>query len=361
MRSPFAGFSLLHIYFFCFFFCVIEIVFICLFSCCAAQDSLLAVSKFTRRDTFLTRPMVFDLLLQIPYWDGIVPPPAILCPEPLWTGKQLFSLLLCFNTSTGGGGANTRMRINMMRDVGGLVDRKKENLFISERDERVIIRQGELLAGKICKKTVGSSSGSLIHLLWNEAGPERTKDFLGALQKLVNFWLLHQGFTVGCSDIITSPETCRKVEEILKEAKEEVAHLTKLAHQGRLEAQPGKSLRESFEARVNKELNAAREKSGKVASEQLDESNNIMAMVRLSFLLSPFANSLLLSFSLLSLQMHLRCALICCCCCCCCWDIQASFLVIAVVFVVSSFNCYIWGLFCVHVYAIFCFFLVISL
>ncbi|CDJ52195.1 DNA-directed RNA polymerase, related [Eimeria brunetti] len=180
------------------------------------QDSLLAVSKFTRRDAFLTRPMVFDLLLQIPYWDGVVPPPAIL---------------------------------------------------------------GELLAGKICKKTVGSSSGSLIHLLWNEVGPERTKDFLGALQKLVNFWLLHQGFTVGCSDIITSPETCRKVEEILKEAKEEVAHLTRLAHKGKLEAQPGKSLRESFEARVNKELNAAREKSGKVASEQLDESNNIMAMV----------------------------------------------------------------------------------
>lgn len=174
----------------------------------------------------------------------------------------------------------------MMRDVGGLVDRKKENLFVSERDERVIIRQGELLAGKICKKTVGSSSGSLIHLLWNEAGPERTKDFLGALQKLVNFWLLHQGFTVGCSDIITSQETCKKVEEILKEAKDEVAHLTRLAHQGRLEAQPGKSLRESFEARVNKELNAAREKSGKIASEQLDESNNIMAMVLLLCLLS---------------------------------------------------------------------------
>lgn len=235
--------------------------------------------------------MVFDLLLQIPYWDGIVPSPAILCPEPLWTGKQLFSLLLCFNTSTGGGGANTRMRINMIRDVGGLVDRKKENLFVSERDERVIIRQGELLAGKICKKTVGSSSGSLIHLLWNEAGPERTKDFLGALQKLVNFWLLHQGFTVGCSDIITSQETCKKVEEILKEAKDEVAHLTRLAHQGRLEAQPGKSLRESFEARVNKELNAAREKSGKIASEQLDESNNIMAMVLLKRLLCLLSSS----------------------------------------------------------------------
>ncbi|KEP67472.1 UNVERIFIED_CONTAM: DNA-directed RNA polymerase II RPB1 [Hammondia hammondi] len=242
------------------------------------QDSLLAVSKFTRRDTFLTKPMVYNLLLQIPYWSGVVPPPAILHPVPLWTGKQLFSLLLFFDSSVSGG--NTKTRINMQRDVGaGLVDRKKENLFLSERDERVIIRQGELLAGKICKKIVGSASGSLIHLLWLEAGPERTKDFLSTLQKLTNYWLLHQGFTVGCKDIIANEETNEKVRDILDQAKKEVDKLIRLAHRGRLESQPGKSLRESFEARVNKELNSARERSGKVAAESLDESNNIMAMV----------------------------------------------------------------------------------
>ncbi|PFH35234.1 DNA-directed RNA polymerase II RPB1 [Besnoitia besnoiti] len=242
------------------------------------QDSLLAVSKFTRRDTFLTKPMVFNLLLQIPYWSGVVPPPAIFHPVPLWTGKQLFSLLLFFDSA--GTGGSTKSRINMQRDVGaGLVDRKKENLFISERDERVVIRQGELLAGKICKKIVGSASGSLIHLLWLEAGPERTKDFLSTLQKLTNYWLLHQGFTVGCKDIIANEETNEKVRDILDQAKKEVDKLTRLAHRGRLESQPGKSLRESFEARVNKELNSARERSGKVAAESLDESNNIMAMV----------------------------------------------------------------------------------
>ena len=37
---------------------------------------------------------VMNLLMQIPEWDGCVPQPAILKPRPLWTGKQLFSLLI---------------------------------------------------------------------------------------------------------------------------------------------------------------------------------------------------------------------------------------------------------------------------
>lgn len=57
------------------------------------QDSLLGVSKFTRRDTFLSRALAANLLMCIDNWNGAVPIPAILKPAPLWTGKQLFSLI----------------------------------------------------------------------------------------------------------------------------------------------------------------------------------------------------------------------------------------------------------------------------
>lgn len=30
----------------------------------------------------------------LPIWDGRMPQPAILKPKPLWTGKQLFSLII---------------------------------------------------------------------------------------------------------------------------------------------------------------------------------------------------------------------------------------------------------------------------
>lgn len=35
-----------------------------------------------------------NLLMFLPIWDGRMPQPAVLKPKPLWTGKQLFSLII---------------------------------------------------------------------------------------------------------------------------------------------------------------------------------------------------------------------------------------------------------------------------
>lgn len=40
---------------------------------------------------------VMNLLMWLPSWDGKVPRPAILKPKQLWTGKQIFSLIIPSN------------------------------------------------------------------------------------------------------------------------------------------------------------------------------------------------------------------------------------------------------------------------
>lgn len=35
-----------------------------------------------------------DILMFLPTWNSEMPKPAILKPKPLWTGKQLFSLII---------------------------------------------------------------------------------------------------------------------------------------------------------------------------------------------------------------------------------------------------------------------------
>lgn len=40
-----------------------------------------------------------NLLMWLPTWDGKMPQPAILKPKPLWTGKQLFSLIIPGNVN----------------------------------------------------------------------------------------------------------------------------------------------------------------------------------------------------------------------------------------------------------------------
>jgi len=230
------------------------------------QDSLLATSKFTRRDTFMEKDLAMNLLMWLPVWDGQLPTPCILRPKEMWTGKQLFSALLPAGFS-------------MKRDSAISSKNKKDDPDFAASDCRVVIQDGELLAGIVCKKTIGASSGSLLHLVWLDYGPESCRNFLSFLQKLVNQWLTHNGFSCGVADIIANDETLFNVEQTLKQAKAEVRNILASAQRGQLETQPGKTMYQSFEAKVNQLLNAAREDAGRIGSDSLDERNNIISMV----------------------------------------------------------------------------------
>jgi DNA-directed RNA polymerase II subunit RPB1 len=72
------------------------------------QDSLLGVMLFTLKDCFIELDLVMNILMWIDY-DGNLPHPTVLKPKPLWTGKQLFSLILPnvnLAKYSGKGGAN---------------------------------------------------------------------------------------------------------------------------------------------------------------------------------------------------------------------------------------------------------------
>jgi DNA-directed RNA polymerase II subunit RPB1 len=57
------------------------------------QDSLLGTMLFTLKDTFIELDILMQLLMWVNY-DGTIPHPTIIKPKPLWTGKQIFSLII---------------------------------------------------------------------------------------------------------------------------------------------------------------------------------------------------------------------------------------------------------------------------
>jgi len=111
-----------------------------------------------------------------------LPPPAILKPKPLWTGKQIFSLLI--------------PNLNMSKP------KDKSNLYSCHKDQNVLIERGEILQGSLTKQIVGSVGQGLVHVIFRDFGHQAAADFLTGVQKLVNNWLLNTGFTVGVQDII---------------------------------------------------------------------------------------------------------------------------------------------------------------
>lgn len=154
-----------------------------------------------------------------------------------------------------------------------------EHTDSSPGDTKVIIQDGELLCGIVCKKTVGTSQNSLIHVIWKEHGPDRTRQFFDGCQCVVNYWLLHNGFSIGIGDTIADSSTMATISSAILLAKARVAALIRDAQSHRLLCLPGMTIRESFESKVNQELNKARDHAGASAQQSLRESNNVKQMV----------------------------------------------------------------------------------
>ncbi|RRT37668.1 hypothetical protein B296_00028880 [Ensete ventricosum] len=204
------------------------------------QDTLLGCRKITARDTFIEKDVFMNILMWWEDFDGKIPAPAVLKPRPLWTGKQVFNLII-------------PKQINLMKFSSWHAE-SETGCFITPGDTVVRIEKGELLSGTLCRKTLGTSAGSLIHVIWEEVGPDATRKFLGHTQWLVNHWLLQNGFSIGIEDTIADAATMEKINETISKAKNDVKELIKLAQEKQLEAEPGRSTMESFENRVNQVL-----------------------------------------------------------------------------------------------------------
>lgn len=233
------------------------------------QDSLLGGRKITQRDVFIERDVFFIMLLWMTPWNGKVPIPAIMKPTPgqpgkyraYWTGKQAISMFV--------------PDVNYIR---GTMDPVETKLW--HEDEAILIQKGEYLIGHMNKDVIGNKMQGLLHIIMNDVSPEDTRDFINNFQRVVNYWLLHRGFSIGIGDSEADARTIANVAKIIDEAKQTVQGIVKLAQEGKLARQPGQSLMQSFESVVNTCLNKAREESSKQVLKVLTEDTNaVVGMV----------------------------------------------------------------------------------
>nr|UXY86654.1 DNA-directed RNA polymerase II largest chain [Cryptomonas paramecium] len=223
------------------------------------QDSLIGAFLLTQKDVFMDICTLNTLLIHI---DGCnsTPFPTFIKPSILWTGKQVFSLIL--------------PSINLTRNCINYSD--SETNF--SQDNKVIILNGQLICGVIDKRSAGSSSGGIIHVCWKEYGPEKTAFFISQFQWIINHWLLLCGFSVGVEDTIANKVISLKVVSIIKKAKNEVRYILRKKATS-VEIYPDKNSDEIFECQINKILNTARDQAGSVVQRLLSDKNNIKQMV----------------------------------------------------------------------------------
>lgn len=222
------------------------------------QDALLACRLLSMRDEFITKVDMMNMMCVLGIHDRL-PMPAILKPLPLWTGKQLFSMILPKKKYM------TLRRFSTHRE-------DDEQPDFSCTDTEVLIVNGELLSGILCKKTLGPSSGGIIHQAWIEGSPEEACAVISNIQFLANNWLVNRGFSVSVSDCVNTSATQKRVDSLVEECIQD-------AHTIINDGIERRSLPDTYEPYINNTLNRARDSSGRYVQKQLDSSNNMYAMV----------------------------------------------------------------------------------
>lgn len=158
----------------------------------ATQDFLTAAYLLTRRDTFLTKDEVCQAAATLSDATEHVdlPPPALLKPVPLWTGKQVINLLLRPNKSIALH-ASFECKARNYSGSGEHMD---------PDDGYVVFRDGALMAGNLDKGLLGGGSKKgLVYMLCRDVHPSVAARALHRLTKMTSRWLQSYGFSIGVS------------------------------------------------------------------------------------------------------------------------------------------------------------------
>ena len=225
------------------------------------QDALTGIYLMTRMEVFLTREQVMNLMMtfthEVPYKNCCtIPPPTIVKPVPLWTGKQMVSMLM--------------PPIFLEKRVRGA---DKETSELDHKERVVIIREGNLLTGALCKATVGISSGNIIHIMALDYGGQVTCNFLSDVQRLVNSWLMARGFSVGLSDCLVSDAIREKIQKKIQRSIQKVDKIYKQIK--KIPNLPGDAAEPPVFRTLSEVLNGV----SNIASSQSDDSNRIHCMI----------------------------------------------------------------------------------
>ena len=182
----------------------------------ASQDFLSAAYLLTQKDRFFTREKFCQLVSY--YGDAEehidLPFPAIYKPMELWTGKQVFEMMLRPNK-------DSAVQVNFETKEKNYASHK----YFCPNDGWVAFRNGELLSGNIAKKTLGDGSKTgLLYVLLQDFGAEEAARCMNRWAHFCSRYMGgHRGLSIGISDV-TPSDTLKKIKrDILREGYQRVS------------------------------------------------------------------------------------------------------------------------------------------
>jgi DNA-directed RNA polymerase subunit A' len=233
----------------------------------AIRDFITSAYLFTRKSSYLTWGEVNRLMLGAGY-DGLLPEPKIKEPQPLWTGKQIFSLFLPKDM-------NYVLKASICQGCAKCEEEK------CPFDAYVVVKNGELVSGVIDRRSIGAEqSESLLHRIIKDYGTQAGREFLNRITHLLKLYISMRGFTYSYDQLVLSPKAKDRIRKTMDRIEKKILELIDSYNKNTLPRLPGQTLEESFEIYVMNELAKARDESGKIADEDFSLENAGIVMTR---------------------------------------------------------------------------------
>jgi DNA-directed RNA polymerase subunit A' len=243
------------------------------------QDFISSVFQFTSKDSlynkFDTLKLLYlaDIFINKPSFNLNQLKPATNDPEPLYSGKQIFSSLFPNDL-------NLRVRSKFCKKCyakKGQTCKEQD----CEYDAYVMIINGELVSGTIDENSFGAmQSNSILARIVKDHGNATGRLFLDSATKMLLYVIRQNGMTMGLDEVHIKGEALEAVKDILVAANKECDKLIKAFHEDDttiLKRAPGRSMRETLELRIRQVLAEARKKAEETAAHYIgDEAHSVI-------------------------------------------------------------------------------------
>ena len=202
------------------------------------QDSLLGLHLLTQQSTFFDHAHLCRALGGLRHVDRTLPAP---CCEwvgrkeeggskkksnhlnRLWSGKQVFSMLLPPTFCIGELAPPKNLEVDSSNSSSPPISIPPisiRSFFPADCKLPVVVREGQMVCGVVCKAHVGTSAGGIVDVLCRDyGGGVACMRFMGDVQRLTHAFLLQRGHAVGIDDVMLSLEGHARVSERLAKVK----------------------------------------------------------------------------------------------------------------------------------------------
>lgn len=206
------------------------------------QDGILGAYNMTKSNTRIDWRSVMNMIVHLK-----LPKNVNIDKSKIYTGHELFSLILPERINKSNNGINDDIQIS----------------------------SGKLLSGYLKNKALGDKqTNTIIQLILDEYGVDAAKDFFDNSQKLINQFNMYYGFSVGLSDTVSSNDVIRQIDDIKnKEILKASVYVTEY------ENNPSMFDPETFETTIRANLSNVMNDASSIISRNMtiDNSINVMA------------------------------------------------------------------------------------